>query len=74
MLRMLTKLCHAVDLQADAQVEKVRSGHKRKLAEMQSSIQAKVAETEQKLAKLNSKAGKTQGLGGMLQQMMAAAE
>jgi hypothetical protein len=59
-------------LQASAQMEKLRVSHKRKLAELQGSLQSKVAETGAKLAKVNSKAGKTQDLGGMLSKLIAA--
>jgi hypothetical protein len=61
-------------VQTLAQLEKMRGSHKRKLSELQATLQGKLAETDQKLAKLNSKAGKAQGLGGMLKQFMAAAE
>lgn len=61
-----------LDMQASAQMEKLRVSHKRKLAELQSSLQAKVVETETKLAKISSRAGKTQNLGGMLSKLMAA--
>jgi hypothetical protein len=62
-------------VQTAAHLEKMRLvSHKRKLSELQASLQSKLAETDQKLTKLNSKAGKAQGLGGMLKQFMAAAE
>lgn len=51
-------------------MEKLRSNHKRKLSELQASLQGRVGEAQQKLAKLNSKAGKASGLDGMLKQFM----
>lgn len=57
-------------MQASAQMEKLRTNHKRKLSELQASLQGRVGETQQKLVKLNSKAGKASGLDGMLKQFM----
>lgn len=59
-------------LQAAAQMDKIHASHKRKLAELQNSLQTKVDETERKLAKLNSKAGKTPDFGGMLKRLIAS--
>lgn len=66
--------CVVAAPQAAAQLDKLRGSHKRKLSELQTSLQGKLTEADQKLTKLNSKAGKAQGLGGMLKQFMAAAQ
>ena len=59
-------------LQAAAQIEKLRGNHKRKLSELQASLQSRLADTDQKLAKIDSKSGRAKGIGGILQQFMAA--
>lgn len=60
-------------LQTSTQLEKVRSNQKRKFAALQSSLQQRLTEAEQKLAKLSTKKNVGQGMGQMLKQFVAAA-
>lgn len=59
-------------LQASVQIEKLRGSHKRKLTELQASLASKLTDTDQKLAKIDSKSGRAKGIEGILQQFMAA--
>lgn len=56
--------------QAHKRLEKVNDNHKRKFAELQTSLKQRLVETEQKMAKLDSKAGKARKVEGLLKQFL----
>lgn len=67
-------LCCVAWFQVSAQADRVRSGHKRKLSELQSTLQQQMADAEQKMGKLTAKSGKVEQVGNVFKKFMAAAE
>lgn len=69
-----TRFSEDTKRKVSAQADRVRSGHKRKLSELQSTLQQQMADAEQKMGKLTAKSGKVEQVGNVFKKFMAAAE
>jgi hypothetical protein len=62
--------CVLLPVQLDEQLAKTRSAQKRKLSELAKQLEAKLVETDRKVAKITAKAGKANEVSGVLQHFM----